>query len=200
MNKKGFERDHYWMIFVFLLAAVLGFVAGIQFESKSQLEDHDNLLEARRIEMHADINRFKGYFPSIPEIYSLFGEVISVSDGKIVIKTENSPNPFEAWPTEREVMITTDTEIFIQSEKEYAQYKQEIEQALANLKPGEFFLSPSFLKESEGTIFEIKTGDKILVYASKNIKLEETFEATKLVKLAVIAPTIPFPNAPTDLQ
>jgi hypothetical protein len=126
-----------------------------------------------------------GLLPAtITEIQSLSGEVTSVSDGTIVMKTMlRNPNPLDEvkYPEARTITVTEDTKIIKQTPRDPQEMQKAFTQFQKDLAAGKTGLQPPlpFIQE-ELELEDIKQGDVISVTADHNILTETSFAAVEI--------------------
>jgi hypothetical protein len=160
------------------------------------------------VKLSQELEKAKKLFPSIPDMRSLSGIIVSISDNVITIKTPDPSNPFEELPTMRDVVVTPDTKIVKQAQENQAQFQKEFQDfqkkvqaagANAGLRP---ITSQLPSNETQLRLFDLKVNDRIAVEAKENIKTSTRFEATKItVQFAfagtpAVAPPAVAPAAP----
>lgn len=142
----------------------------------------------------AQLERAKKALPTTPFVNVISGKVKSVSGNVVTVTVSPSPNPFDEWPTTRQVVVTKSAKIVKQEQKdpkvfqtEFAQYQQE---AQKGIKPG---TAPPTLPlpyvEKEISISDLKAGDTISVDAGKDVKTAASFDAVKITVTGIAAPT-----------
>lgn len=118
-----------------------------------------------------ELNRYKNaldiFYPELPdEIFSITGTVTSISD-EIIIEIESLEErvlPGEEYKMEERV-VNINTETKIVKWNPYLIIEE----------------NPLELQETSILLSELKTGDRISVQASENIKIKKEFTATKIV-------------------
>jgi len=180
---------------VFLIGLFLGFSVGIAYKSK-QAAQNSNIDQ----KLLSQLEKAKKLFPPILEMRSVSGTIKKVNGNVITIEAYPSPNPFEELPSVREIIVTENTKIIrqeqknpIEFQKEYEDYQKRIsQQSTANLSVP-LLIPPSPFTEEQIQISDIKAVDLILVEADENIKTTASFEATRITvqTSAPITPLIP---------
>jgi len=179
-------------LIVLAIALVIGFFLGFSFNGNNQsTEPNEELLR--------QLEKAKAFFPTISEMYSVFGTVKEIKGNTITIETIESPNPFEDIPLIREIIVTQNTEIIKQENKDPEQYQKEFDEYLIKVDeqieilpldpllppdpsiPQEPLIPPDPFEEKTIGINDIKINDQISVDAGKNIKTLKSFEAVKIM-------------------
>ena len=134
----------------------------------------------------SQIEKIKMLFPSSPDTRSISGTVKSVSGNVVTLETTASPNPFEELPTVRQVTVGSGTKIIKQVTKDPAEFQKEVtawQKSSTDPKSGTITTLPLPFAETELKVSQLKSGDRVSVEASNNIKTQVSFEATKITVL-----------------
>lgn len=178
MNKQQITRI---IIVVALVAGVLGYVIGAGSSGRMSF-----------------LGGFgAGNLPSMPDSNSISGGVKSIQ-GNIITLSTPSGNPRDEAPKERQVTVTSATEITKLENKSAETIKKEQEdygKKMASWKPGSGVppVQPSLSVEKKISVSDIKAGDLVNVLAAILIRLEEKFEATKITVVSSAAALPPAP-------
>ncbi len=171
----------YFALIIFLVGIFLGFSVGILYKSK-QAAQNSNIDQ----KLLSQLEKAKKIFPPILEMRSVSGTIKKINKNTVTIESSPPLNPFEEFPLVRDVLITENTKIVKQEQKNSAEFQKEIEayqkkiseQAQANLS---IPILPLPFIEKEIKIDGIKEGNIILVEADENIKAMTSFKATKII-------------------
>ena len=170
------------ILIFFIIGVLLGFGVSISYNKKSA---EKNSLE-ENAKLMSQLEKAKKFFPSIPEMKSVFGTVKEINGNIVRVETGESLNPFEELPAIREVTVTQSTKIVKQEQKSPAEFQKEMEafqkkmqQNLNGTAPNAVPVNP--FMEKELLLSDIKVNDRISAESDKNIKTAAKFEATRIV-------------------
>lgn len=152
----------------------------------------------------AQLERAKQFFPTMSDVRSLSGKVKSIGGNVVTVEIAPLANPFEEWPTLREVVVGKDTKIVksgLKDPKEFAKEQEEYQRAIAQSQrqsnpaaapgaqpPAVLPTPPLPFTEKEIAFKDLKVGDQVMVEAKDNIKLVSRFEATRISVQEMMAP------------
>lgn len=167
-----------------IIGAIIGFIIGaVQTESLNP--------EVARLQKQVD--DAKKFFPTMPEMRSVSGKILSLSGNTITIESMASINPFETLPSERVVTITANTKLVSMEQKNQTILQKEMEEfskKMSSLEPGnitqrEPVTPPMPFNEKTLTLSDLSEGDMVNVEADENIKEKVSFTATKITITSV---------------
>jgi len=107
-------------------------------------------------------------------IKSISATVKSKNGNTLVITVQPSPNPFESWPLERQVIINDSTKIVKRVVKDFNVYQAE-QKAYKQNPVGQY---PQAYEDVPVKADEINAGASIVVESDQNIKFAETITPT----------------------
>ncbi|KKW46864.1 MAG: hypothetical protein A3A43_01590 [Candidatus Liptonbacteria bacterium RIFCSPLOWO2_01_FULL_56_20] len=164
-------------------ALALGIGAGFYFGGRGA--------SAELALLRAQIEKAKSVLAPAGQRQTVLGTVERVEGSVIFLKAQAPANPFEeAYPEDREAVVTAETKIVRQVSKPPATYLEELlayqrqlpgqEQASAYLVP----TPPSPVAETAVAAGSLKSGDRIVVQAREDITAKTRFEAVQITVLA----------------
>ncbi len=180
--------NKYILIMGFVVGTIVGFMTGRYYSFGGDTLTGTAGTDGRSVaELEAKIEKAKKFFPSIPDMRSVFGTVEMVKENVLVIKSSPSINPFEDLPEKREVVVTSTTKIIRMTQKDPKVFQREIEaiqKEQSGRKAGEIpspALFPNPFIEKEVSLKDLRAGDQVSVEAGENIKEKTRFEAVRVV-------------------
>ncbi len=181
------------IVIVIIVSLLIGFGVGF-YQGKQSATNR----------FQAQIEKAKKFFPEALEIFSISGAIKKIDGNVLTIETPESANPFEDFPTMREVIVNDDTEIIKREQKSPEVFNREIaayEQALNRVQrqldpsvpaPTDFPMSPDPFKETKIALDGLEVNNQILVDAGgENIKDSARFGAVRVVVLEADAAVLP---------
>ncbi len=174
-------------ILIPIVALLVGLVLGFAFGYPAGQQQAKQLAEAELQQLREIVEEV---WPIEPEMFSVSGQVLEIKANSLLVET-SSVHPLEELPAVREILATNDTVIVKRTEKDPEIYEREMEEYMrmeeeimgqeeAGIEPEEWPAFPEHYLETEITLNQIETGNRIRAEAGQNIKWDEKFTAAKI--------------------
>ncbi|MFZ2621383.1 MAG: hypothetical protein WAX37_02680 [Minisyncoccia bacterium] len=125
------------------------------------------------------IEKLKKMFPIMTELRNISGTVKEISGNVVTVKIAEPSNPFDQYPTERQVVIDSETSVTKSVQSDQKEFQKQWDAYIkSNSKTS---TPPSPIKEVNINLSDIKVGDVISVLADHNIKNEIKFTGKKVL-------------------
>ncbi len=161
MNKQA-------IILVIVISLAVGFGGGWYFGSRDTAREYQVKMESIRAKL-PDV----GSVRRVEELKAFNANVVSVEGNVIKITMPPSPDPFEEWPTEREVVVGEKTTLLRRIVKDPKVYAEE-QAAFAQNPVGE---PPQPYKDEPIEVDELAPGTTLGIETARDVKFEKRFEA-----------------------
>lgn len=156
-------------VIAIVIGLAVGFGAGWFIGKSFTADKYEKKIEVAR-EKFPDV----GTVRRTGEMRTLNGTVVAVEGNVVRISIAPSPDPFEEWPTEREVVVGEDTLVVRRVVKEPAIYQAE-QAAFVRNPQGEY---PQPYEDVSIELNELLPGTTLGIETNRDVKFEKRFEAT----------------------
>lgn len=163
-----------------VLGVVIGYAGGVYFNKNSFQQ---GVIQGRK-EMEGEYQeKLKEFFPSLEgpeEIYSVYGEIVSIEERVLTLKQEIPPgNPLKGPVTKTwTVEVTDETEII-----------KLVERTLEEMEASGEELPEPF-SEVEIKFSELEQGDLVRIRSAEDIKDKVQFEAERIEIETILEPVV----------